>query len=601
MKRRSLLGTIYPFLALVALPPLVLLSVVSTATVKDIVHDQTRKTITEATYLLRNILPADRISDVGFMTRFSENAVKGTDFRITIMLPNGVVTGDSHMEPSLLENHLLRKEMQEAVHGEEGFSQRYSKSLKMEMYYFALPLRDGENLSGVLRASIPADTIRSTLRDSYMQIGAVTLFAIAGISLLSYLFAQLISRPIVKLTNMAAKFSTLDFGAISAIEGPDEIHALSKSLRKMSGILEQKFDSAVRRRKELKAVFSALVEAIIVIDGKFVVKEVNTAALRLFKIDESEACGRPFAQVARNSELNELARKTADEKASLAKTLLVKEQISSPNDEFRGGEFTSRDLYLQANTSYMETEDHDIRIILVLHDITQIKTLERIRKDFVANVSHELKTPVTSILGFVETLKEGAINRREDALEFLNIMQAQSQRLDSLIKDLLSLSALESRENTEIEREFHSFPELVSSAVEVCSAEVEKKNADIRVICPSGLKLRVNRILMEQALANLIDNAVKYCPAESTVTISGEGFADYALIRVSDNGPGIPDSDIPRVFERFYTVDKARSRELGGTGLGLAIVKHIVLAHKGEISLKRADGGGSEFVMRIPS
>ncbi len=601
MKRRNLLGTIYPFLALVTLPPLILLSIVSTGTVRDMVHDQTYRTIKGSAYLIRNVIPADKIEDTPFITRFCRNAVEGTYFRITIMLPDGVVTGDSHKDPALLENHLFREEMQEAINVGEGFSERYSESLGIDMFYFALPLKNGENISGVIRASIPFDTVNSILVDSYMEIAAVTLLVIAGISLLSYYIAKRISRPIITLADMAVKFSSLDFNAMSLIEGPEEIHALSVNLKKMSGILEQRFNSAIRQKKELKAVFSALVEAIIVIDGDFIIKEVNMAALHLFKIDAKAVYGSSLIQVTRNSELNELAEKTILGKSSQGKTLLLKEQINIPEDEFENHHFTSRDLYLHVNTSYLETEDGDMRIILVLHDITQIKTLERIRKDFVANVSHELKTPVTSILGFVETLKEGAINNRKDALEFLNIMQAQSQRMDSLISDLLSLSALESFENTEVKMGIHSFPELVSSAVKVCSARIEKKETDVRVVYPDDLTLRVNAILMEQALVNLIDNAVKYCPVKSTVTISGERFTEYTLIRVSDNGPGIPDADMPRVFERFYTVDKARSRELGGTGLGLAIVKHIVLAHKGEISLKSPDGGGSEFIIRIPS
>lgn len=601
MKRRNLLGTIYPFLVLVMLPTLILLSIASIGTVRDIVHDQTYRTIKESALLIRNIFPSDKIDDIDFTTRFCKNAAEGTDFRITVMLPGGVVTGDSHKDPSLLENHLLREEIQEALHGNEGFSQRYSKSLGINMFYLALPVKNGESISGVIRVSLPVDTVNSILENSYVKITAVTLLVITGILLLSYYFAKRISRPIITLAKMAEKFSSMDFNAISVIEGPDEIHNLSVNLKRMSGILEQKFNSAVRQKKELKAVFSALVEAIIVVDRNFIIKEVNTAALDLFKVDEDSVCGNALIQVTRNSELNELAEKTIQDKASHGKTLLLKEQVNIPEDEFGNHKFTSRGLYLQVNTSYLETEEHDIRIILVLHDVTQIKTLERIRRDFVANVSHELKTPVTSILGFVETLKEGAINNRKDTLEFLDIIQAQSRRLDSIIRDLLSLSTLESFENTEVATGLYSFPEIVSSAVKVCSREMEKKKIDIKIVHADDLKLRVNSILMEQALVNLIDNSVKYCPPGSCVTISGEKFTDYILIRVSDNGPGIPGTDIPRVFERFYTVDKARSRELGGTGLGLAIVKHIVLAHKGEISLKSSEGKGSEFIIRIPS
>ncbi len=364
--------------------------------------------------------------------------------------------------------------------------------------------------------------------------------------------------------------------------------------------MKQNDSTGIRHEKELKAVFSALVEAIIVIDSNLVIKEINKAALRLFKSNEKAACGSLLFHVTGNSELNELASITIREKRSQKRKLLLKERFPL-EDKFEKHKFTSRELYFQVNTSYLEIEKQDSRIILVLHDITQIETLERIRKDFVANVSHELKTPVTSILGFVETLKNGAIDNRDDTLEFLDIIQTQSRRLDSIIKDLLSLSTLESFENTDVKTEDLTFSEVVSSVIKICNTKIEEKEMKIERKYLESFTVKANSLLLEQALLNLVDNSVKYCPPGSILTIKGVALPDYSLIRISDNGPGIPEKDIPRVFERFYTVDKARSRELGGTGLGLAIVKHIILAHKGQISLNSRIGKGTEFIIRIPS
>jgi len=364
--------------------------------------------------------------------------------------------------------------------------------------------------------------------------------------------------------------------------------------------MKQQTDTMVRHGKELEAVFSALDDAIIVIDSKLIIKEINAAALHLFKNKKEAAIGNYLAKITGNAELNELAAVTIVEKTAQKKKLLLKEQIPS-EDEFNNHKFTSRELYFQVNTSYLETKEHDIRIMLVLHDITQMETLERIRKDFVANVSHELKTPVTSILGFVETLKNGAINNRQDTLDFLDIIQTQSQRLDAIIRDLLSLSTLESYENTDVETAELLFSEVISSVEKIFRGRIKKKGMTIRVNYSENFTVRANSLLLEQALVNLVDNSVKYCPPGSTITIKGARFPDYSLIRIDDNGPGIPEKDIPRVFERFYTVDKARSRELGGTGLGLAIVKHIVLAHKGQISLNSSNGRGADFIIRLPS
>ncbi len=363
--------------------------------------------------------------------------------------------------------------------------------------------------------------------------------------------------------------------------------------------MKQQPDTDIQHEKELEAIFSALVEAIIVTDSSLVIKEINTAALRLFKIEKDNALGSPLSAVTINKGLNDLAAATLQAKEGKKNKLLIKEQIPSV-DEFENQKFTSRELFFQVNTSYLETGENDIRIILALHDITQVETLERIRKDFVANVSHELKTPVTSILGFVETIKNGAIDNRNDTLEFLDIIEAQSQRLDAIIKDLLSLSALESYENTNVETADLLFSDVVSAVLKICRRKIRRKKFNVNVKYPDGFTVRANSLLFEQALVNLIDNSVKYCPSGSTITITGVRFPDYSLIRLSDNGPGIPEKDIPRVFERFYTVDKARSRELGGTGLGLSIVKHIVLAHKGQISLNSSQGKGADFIIRLP-
>jgi len=599
MKRRRLFSDTYLYISAAILFTIILLTVSGIPAVKRIIYAQAYKTIKESALLIRNIFPADRIKDSAYASLFCRNAAKDTDLRITVMTSDGTVTGDSHKDSELLENHMNREEVLKAVKKGEGFSRRYSKSIGTGMLYFALPVVYKDSITGIIRVSIPEKSVSSVLKGIYTGTLIIILAVMAVVLFLSYYIARRISSPVETLAEMTKKVSALDFKTLKAIEGPKEIYDLSVNLKEMAGILEQKFNAAIHQRKELRAVFSALIESIVVLDKELRILEINKAAINLFKTDIDTARNSTLMQITGNSELINLAEKTVENGKTHGKTLLLKEKVI-PEDEYGNQKFTSRDLFLQVNTSYLETEDRNIRIILVLHDITQLKTLERIRRDFVANVSHELKTPVTSILGFVETLKEGAINDRDVALEFLDIIETQSKRLDLIIKDLLSLSTLESYENTEVGTELCSFKEIISSAVEVCGRAMKKKNTEIKIINPGDLKLKVNSVLMEQALVNLIDNAVKYCPEGSRITVKGEEYTDYILVRISDNGPGIPEDDIPRVFERFYTVDKARSRELGGTGLGLAIVKHIILAHKGEISLKSARGKGSEFIIRLP-
>lgn len=585
-------------LTLITVIPLVLLYMLSTRIVEDIVQNQTFKTISESAYMIRNLIPPEKISDTEYMSNFCESTSQNTDLRITVMLINGVVTGDSHKNYDLLENHLFRSEIQDALSNESGFSKRYSESLNMKMYYFALPIETEKGIMGVIRISLPLEISNSILKEAYIKILLITILLIGGIVFFSYYVTKKVSKPIINLENSTKGISSLDFTTLKIIEGPSEIYNLSINLQKMSAILDQKFNTALRQQKELKAVLSSLFESIIVTDENLVIKNINQAALDLFKVTANTANEKSLIQLTRNSELNLIAEKTYRKKEPQFKTIVLKEQFS---ERFENKKFTSRDLFLEVNSSWIQTEDKSTRIILVLHDITQLKTLERIRKDFVANVSHELKTPVTSIMGFVETLQDGAINNRIDRNEFLSIIQSQTKRLDLIIKDLLSLSALESYENTEIQLEDHSLANIVSSAIQMCQKDIVEKKTTIKVSLPDNHSLKVNSTLFEQALVNLISNAVKYCPEKSSIIITGERYSDYTLIRVSDNGPGIPVNDIPRIFERFYTVDKARSRELGGTGLGLAIVKHIVLAHRGEISLVSKETKGSEFIIRIPA
>lgn len=600
MKRRSFLGTIFPLLTLITIIPLVLLYMLSAGIVQDIVNNQTYKIISESAYMIRNLIPTEKLSDKEFISNFCKTTAKNTDIRITVILPNGVVTGDSHKNYDLLENHLSRPEFQNALSGKKGFSERYSDSLHIKMYYFALPIEKEKEVIGLIRVSLPLDISNSILKSAYIKILLITLLLIGGITFFSYYITKKISRPIINLEDSSKGISSLDFTSLKTIDGPTEIYNLSINLKKMSKTLESKFNSAIRQRKELEAVFSSLIESIIVTDENSIIKDINQAALDLFKFANNPLQEVSLIQLTRNSELNKIAEKTYKKKKSQYQTIVLKEQIQGSADKYENQKFTSRDLYLEVNTSLIQTENHSTRVIMVLHDITQLKTLERIRKDFVANVSHELKTPVTSIMGFVETLQNGALNNKKDSIEFLNIIQSQSRRLDLIIKDLLSLSALESFENTEIQLEEHRLADIVSAAIKICQNSIENKKTNINISFSNDHIVKVNSTLMEQALVNLISNAVKYCPVKSTIRIKGEIFPDYSLIRVSDNGPGIPESDIPRVFERFYTVDKARSRELGGTGLGLAIVKHIILAHKGEIRLVSSTKKGSEFIIRIP-
>ncbi|MBN2051298.1 MAG: ATP-binding protein, partial [Spirochaetales bacterium] len=318
---------------------------------------------------------------------------------------------------------------------------------------------------------------------------------------------------------------------------------------------------------------------------------------------EDEALKRRLIQVFRSSELDRWVGNLVSRGESWEKEL----HYAIPPKEDLKDTVTPRERFLQVHGSVFRAgmkdaaeEKSDGRVLLVLHDITELKRLEQIRKDFVANVSHELKTPITSLKGYVETLLDGALDDRPKAEEFLRIIASQTERINAIVTDLLSLSRLEQAGST-LEKEPLPGRSLLESALGVCRRKAEEKRITFDLVCPEELFVPANTLLIEQALVNLIDNAVKYSNAGSVVRLTAKNEGKTVTFQVEDSGCGIPEKDLPRLFERFFRVDRARSRELGGTGLGLAIVKHIALAHGGSVGVSSVEGKGAVFTLRIPS
>ncbi len=333
-----------------------------------------------------------------------------------------------------------------------------------------------------------------------------------------------------------------------------------------------------------------MVEGVLAIDADEHVINLNHAAAQLLGLERETALGRSLQEVVRNPALQRLM---AD--------VLGNQESASDEIELALPEGEKRILHAQGSVLH-DAHDKPIGALVVLHDVTRIRRLETVRRDFVANVSHELKTPVTSIKGFVETLLDGAMNQPGDAERFLRIIASQADRLGAIIEDLLTLSRVEQEEKQiEILLEPGEIRGVLQSAIELCQVKAEEKKVLILLACEDGLWVRMNSVLLEQAVVNLIDNAVKYSLPGHQVVVEAVQTALEVVIRVQDHGCGIPREHLPRIFERFYRVDKARSRALGGTGLGLAIVKHIVQAHGGRTSVKSTVGQGSTFLIHLPS
>ena len=357
----------------------------------------------------------------------------------------------------------------------------------------------------------------------------------------------------------------------------------------MAGQLDDRIRTALRQRNELEAVLSSMVEGVLAVDTDERIIRINRAAANLIGVDPPDVPGRSVLEVVRNSDLQRFITWT------LASAEPVESEIVIYQDE--------SEVSLQAHgTALRGTSEHEnIGALIVLNDLTLLRRLEGVRRDFVANVSHELRTPITSIKGFVETLQDGALESPQDARRFLDIISRQADRLNAIVEDLLSLSRIEGEtQGADIAVERTGIKGLLRSAIQSCEVKASEKDITLELRCDDGINAQVNAQLVEQAVINLIDNAIKYSDAGDVVNVRCARTDLEVVISVEDHGTGIAPEHLPRLFERFYRVDKARSRKLGGTGLGLAIVKHIAQVHEGHARVESTLGKGSTFSIHLP-
>lgn len=507
--------------------------------------------------------------------------------RFTVVDFTGRVLGDSESPVAGMDNHAARPEIRAVLEGRPGVSSRQSPTLHQSMLYVAIPIYAANNLSGVIRASVRIHTIDVVIR----QAGLHMLLGCMGFGLLamalSFLMAIRISRPIEALTAGAGRFADGDLQFRLNPPRTQELARLADAMNRMAAQLDEKIRTLVKERNEHEAILLSMTEGVFAVDRDERLLSLNAAAARLMAVDPARVVGRTLQEVVRNSDLQKFVGQL------LAEHPLKEGEIMLPQ---------AGDRFLQAHGSLLrDAAGNGIGATVVLNDVTRLKRLEVVRRDFVANVSHELKTPITALKGFIETLQEGALTNPADARHFLEIMERQANRMDAIIRDLLMLSRLEHEaEQGEIALAPEPVLPILQRAVQTCREQAAQKHIEITVDCRAELDAAMNAPLLEQAVINLLDNAVKYSPPQSRIQVSGGEYDAEIRIVVSDQGPGIEQRHLPRLFERFYRVDTARSRESGGTGLGLAIVKHIALAHHGRIAVESKPGHGSRFTIHLP-
>ena len=409
----------------------------------------------------------------------------------------------------------------------------------------------------------------------------------AAAAAIAYALARQLARPLDGLRAAAARLASGDVRADPPATDVAEFADLAAALVRLREQLVERGLTIGRQDTQQEAVLGSMIEGVLAIDGRRRILGINRAAADLLDVEADAAAGRPMQDVIRNPDLRRFALTAIDCREPVEDDLLL-----------RG----VRDRTIRLRGTALRDASGDGGAVIVLNDVTEVQRLEHVRRDFVANVSHELKTPVASIKGFVETLLDGALDDHADARRFLGIVSRQADRLASIIEDLLALSRIEQSETSgTLPLERQPLAGLLVAATDDCRPRATERSIHLELTCPPMLMVTVNGPLLEQAVINLVDNAIKYSEPGKTVWLSADADADGTAIRVRDEGCGIAAEHLPRLFERFYRVDKARSRNLGGTGLGLSIVKHIVQAHAGTIAVESTPGVGTTFTIRLPA
>ncbi|MBC8401400.1 MAG: PAS domain-containing protein [Candidatus Marinimicrobia bacterium] len=587
MKQQRLIYRLLPTYLAIAFIVIIILLWYSLRGISDFNTRQTARDLLARADLVRQALDYHPDLDNADFEKISYEMGSVSRTRVTILDPQGLVLGDSDKDSDQMENHFDRPEFKNALFGEVGQSIRFSQTLQRDMMYLALPLISNGKVKYIIRTSIPLQSLADSVEPIQTRLILVAFLAAFLAILISVVVAKLISRPIINLQTGAERIAAGDFAISFPRSSVMELDSLANSMNRMAAELDRRIRMITRQRNEQRAVLASMIEGLIAVDLEERIIRMNRSAGKLLNCKPKKVTGKSLVEVVRNPSLQNFIRELLTTK-SRAETEITLIGIEEQHLRVSGAPL-------------LDQADSCRGVVVVLNDITQLKRLEHIRQEFVGNVAHELKTPLTSIKGFVETMQSGALEKPEDARRFIDIIASQADRLDTILEDLLHLSKIEQqRDRHEIVLEPARLIDIIDGAIRDCESLANQRSITIKVNTDPEIMIATDRLLLRQAITNLIDNAVKYSNHSTEVIVSAKKSRKHIDIVVSDQGIGIAEQHKPHLFERFYRVDKGRSRKAGGTGLGLAIVKHIVLAHNGSISVASQLNKGSVFTIRLP-
>ena len=583
-KKKRLLWQLIPPYLLIILFSLVAVMLYATSSLKGFYLDQIADDLRARAHLLeKNMLQMMKPVDADMIDTLCKEIGEASATRITIILPSGTVVGDSNNNPTEMDNHAMRPEIIEARKGLVGTASRYSTTLQRNMMYVAIPLIEDGKILAVIRTSLPITAIEKKLGSIQIKIVFGGLLIALMAAILSLYVSRRISRPIEKMKEGAEHFARGDLSYRLPETDLEEIGSLTDAMNRMAVQLDDRINMIIKQRNEIEAILSSMEEGVIAFDVDERIISANQATARIFnrKIDELE--NRTVQEAVRSPDVQQFVRDALTAEKNLENDVIIYQE-------------KERIIHLHS-TSLFSPSGHSSGILVVLNDVTQLRQLENMRRDFAANVSHEIKTPLTAIKGFVETLRHSCNEKPEDTERFIGIIDKHVNRLTAIVDDLISLSKIErGDEKEEIELKRSPVKSVIQTAVANCREKADRKKIETKVVCENDISAMINTTLLEQAIFNLLDNAINYSDRQSSITVSAVSSdaevinqCEGSWIRQSQKNTMRDFLNVSTGWISPVTANRAEPR------LGLAIVKHIAHAHGGRVSIDSEPGKGSTF------
>ena len=577
MKRNLFLKIFFSYLVIISLSFFILHLLVKDK-VNHIVMSRIEQELTHYAELVDLNTPPTMSGNLQRISQISRS-------RVTLVDAKGIVFADSEKDIAGLENHLYRPEIQSARLRGKGKSVRYSSTLGVDMLYVAVVIQDGKKVNGYVRLARPLHDVQSAIEQVYQSIFLAMMIGAMVSLLVALFFAWRLSAPIRMMEEFTQRLRHgLPVGALR-MQTSDETRTLADNINYLVEELQDKIRLANEEKGKLMTALTSINEGVLILNREERIEFLSPSLAGILSGQYGDFLGKTLLEAFRNVELQKAYQGFKTTKTGVSREIAL------------GG---VDPVIMSVSLSEVQGLPDEEKTMIVFHDVTRLKKLERIRTDFVANVTHEIRTPLTAVIGYLETLQAGALENPEDAKRFIDIMLKQARRLNRLVEDLMTISRIELGEVL-LHFEEIVLPEVTENVISLLDARAAAKKIKIQNRLPQNLpQIKADRDRLIQVLVNVLDNAVKFTPDGGLITLDAEEKAENVVLTISDTGIGIPREEIQRLGERFYRVDKTRSRELGGTGLGLSIVKHLMIAHGGRMEIESQMGKGTKVLLFFP-